>query len=146
MPSRASGRDLARELPVEPGARVLLARADIADPELPDAVRAKGALVEEATAYRTREAPEASRSLLAAALESTVPDAIVFTSGSAVRGLLELAGPEARDALRRVPAVGIGSVTTQVAREHGFRVAAEARQPSPEAVAAIAAEVARRDA
>ena len=81
VPTRASGEGIAEELPLRIGDRVLLARADIADDRLPDALRAAGANVASVVAYRTVEAPGASRGPLADALRSGAIDAFVFSSG-----------------------------------------------------------------
>jgi uroporphyrinogen-III synthase len=95
------------------GARVLLLQADIAGPELADALRERGALVDAVTAYRTvgRVPTEAERQALDEA------DAIVLASGSAARSLaaLEPAGAGALIAC-------IGPKTASAAREVGLRV------------------------
>ncbi|HEY3111353.1 MAG TPA: uroporphyrinogen-III synthase, partial [Chloroflexota bacterium] len=59
QPARAGGADLAAELPVVPGARLLLLRSDLADPATAEALRARGAQVDDVPAYRTvpRSAP-----------------------------------------------------------------------------------------
>jgi hydroxymethylbilane synthase len=108
------------------GSRVLLARADAADAALPRKLTEMGAHVDDVIAYRTRTGPEASRRVLHNALADRDVEAIVFASGSAVRGIVELAGENAARA-RALPAVTIGPKTSGVAREQGFEVAAEAR-------------------
>lgn len=114
------------------GLRVLLARADAAAADLPAALRAAGAAVEELPVYHTVVGPEASRPGVAAALADTRLAGAVFASGSAVRGLLRLGG----EAARRVPAVTIGPATTAVAEEEGLEVVAEAARPGVEELAA----------
>ena len=116
------------------GLRVLLARADAAAGDLPDALREAGALVEDLAVYHTAIGPESSRAGVAAALADPALAAAVFASGSAVRGLLRLGGAAAR----RVPAVTIGPATSAVARAEGLSVVAEAGRPGVEdLVAAI---------
>ena len=110
------------------GVRVLLARADAAAPDLPLRLRAGGAQVDELDVYRTVEGPESSRAPLDLALADPELTAVVFASGSAVRGLRRLA---ARD-VRWLPAVTIGPATSEAARREGFRIAAEAVRPSVE--------------
>ena len=61
VPSEPTGAALARELPLRPGDRVLVPRADIADRALADTLRDRGATVTDVIAYETREAPGASR-------------------------------------------------------------------------------------
>jgi uroporphyrinogen III methyltransferase/synthase len=103
------------------GRRVVLARADAATPDLREALRSRGALVEEVVAYRTVEGPAASRDRVRAALAQTL-DGVTFTSGSTVRGLHALLSPP--DALRAtaLPAFCIGPVTARIARRAGFAV------------------------
>lgn len=128
MPEQSRGVRVAEAIAgVEPlaGLRVLLARADAAADDLPAALRAAGARVEELAVYHTVVGPEASRPGVAAALADPALAAAVFASGSAVRGLLRLGG----EAARRLPAITIGPATTEVARAHGLRVVAEAERP-----------------
>ena len=110
------------------GLRVLLARADAAAPDLPAALRAAGAAVGELAVYHTVVGPEASRPAVAAALDDASLAAVLFASGSAVRGLLRLAPRDPR----RLPAITIGPATTEVAVAEGFRVAAQAARPGVE--------------
>ena len=140
-PSRSTAACLAREIPIQPGERVLLARADIAADTLPALLRARGAIVDEVVAYRTVEGPVESARLLEAAFEGPPIDAVVFTSGSTVRGLLTLAGPDRLEALRAIPAVCIGPETAREARRHGFAVMAEPAKQEAEALADAVAQV-----
>ncbi|HEX8938878.1 MAG TPA: uroporphyrinogen-III synthase, partial [Candidatus Limnocylindrales bacterium] len=118
------------------GCRVLLPRADAADPGLPAALRANGATAEEVVAYHTVEGPPASRAPLAAALARSDLAVVVAASGSAVRGLLRLVDdPLVRDRLDRLALVTIGPSTSGVAREAGLAVAEEAAEPTPVALA-----------
>src|SRR5207253_4534876 len=112
--------------------RVLLARADAAAPDLPRLLRAAGAAVDTLDVYRTVEGPEASRASLDLALADPDLAAVVFASGSAVRGMRRLADHD----VRSLPAVTIGPATSEVARREGFRVAAEAEKPSVEGMVA----------
>lgn len=139
MPSSASADALARELPAEAGERVLLPRADIADAALPDALRARGARITEVMAYETVEAPEASRSLLASALEDGPLDVLVLTSGSTARGLLALADAATRERLLGAPVVAIGEPTAGVARSLGFVSVLTSVSPAAPALAAFVA-------
>jgi uroporphyrinogen III methyltransferase / synthase len=107
------------------GQRVVLARADAATPALRDALERRGAIVEEIVAYRTVEAPPASRDLLHAALQRDL-NAVAFTSSSTVRGLVALASTTDRARIRTLASYCIGPVTATTAHEHGFHVAAVA--------------------
>ena len=84
-----------------------------------------GAQVDTLVAYRTITAPEASRRALVDALADGDVEAILFASGSAIRGTFELAGKDA-DRARALRAITIGPKTSNVARALGFDVAAEA--------------------
>ncbi|MCU0259548.1 MAG: uroporphyrinogen-III synthase [Ilumatobacteraceae bacterium] len=80
VPEVQRAEALAAALPAG-ATRVLVAQADIADPGLVEALRRRGAVVEEVTAYRTvaRRPDPAQRSLVADA------DAVLLASGSAAR-------------------------------------------------------------
>jgi hydroxymethylbilane synthase len=139
QPSYSDSTALALELPVTRGDRVLVVRGDLADEALAAALRARGAEVDDVIAYRTREAPEASRSLLRGALADGPIDAVVFTSGSTVRGLVSLARAEGLE-VASIPSVSIGPETAAAARDAGFSVVAVS--PASEA-SALAATTAR---
>ncbi len=119
VPDRATGAALAEAMPAPAGARVLLVRASAAGADLPEALRRRGAKVVELTAYETVEGPVESKEALEAALASGVA-VVVFASGSAARGYVNLGGSV------ELPAVTIGPRTSQAARDLGFTVAAEA--------------------
>lgn len=138
QPSQSSSRAMAAGLPVRPTERVLVVRGDLASPDLAVALRARGAEVDDIVAYRTREAPETSRVLLRRALMAGPVDAVVFTSGSTVRGLVKLAAEESIDVLS-TPSVCIGPETADAARAAGFRVLAISPEPDSAALAAATA-------
>lgn len=138
QPSRPSSSTMAAELPVARGDRVLLVRGDLAHEELAIALRSRGAEVDDLVAYRTCEAPEASRALLRHALADGPTDAVVFTSGSTVRGLVALARAEGL-AVAAIPSVCIGPETAQAARDAGFSVMAVSATPAAGALASATA-------
>jgi hydroxymethylbilane synthase len=137
-PTVARGRDLAETLPLAPGDRVLVARGSLADGSVPETLGERGAIVTAVDVYRTREAPESSRARLAAVLAGPPPAAVVFASGSAVRGLLALASDP--DRVRSIPAICIGPETTAEARARGFAVVAEANRRDAATLADLAAD------
>ena len=139
VPTAADATTLAAELPVGAGDRVLVPHGDIADPALVHALRGRGATVREAIAYRTIEAPDASRQLLSAALDDGPVDVLVLTSASTVRGLLALAGEEARAALLATPVVASGTKTGQAAVDAGFGQVIVAPAPDAGTLAAFIA-------
>ncbi len=130
VPAAATAAALAEELPIDPGRHVLLVRGDLADSRLGDRLRARGAVVDEAIAYRTVEAPAASAAALRAALRAGL-EGLVFTSGSTVRGLLALLSPDDRKAVVVLPAFCIGPSTAAAARTAGFVAVHESRAPDP---------------
>jgi uroporphyrinogen-III synthase len=111
------------------GRRILLPRAERARPVLAAGLRARGALVDEVTAYRT--VPDAGGAALIADLRAGAIDAITFTSSSTVRFFWEgLAGqmePADLAAAPRRPAIlCIGPITAATARALGLPVDAVA--------------------
>lgn len=92
---RANAAGLGAELVQLAGGAVLFPAADIASAALPDALRAAGIRTDVVTAYHT--VPGAGIAALGAALATRELDALVFTSPSAVRYLVE--GLRARDIL-----------------------------------------------
>ncbi len=126
------------------GRRVLLARADAAARALAEVLEEMGASVDDVVAYRTITGPPSSRGAVLEALQDEGLEAVVFASGSAARGLIELAGNDAGRA-RAVPAVTIGPKTSAAARELGFRVAGEAKTQDAAGVRAALREVFERE-
>jgi uroporphyrinogen III methyltransferase/synthase len=133
VPSQASASALADSLPDVKGKRIALVRASAAGSDLPEILRRRGASVEEIAAYATLEGPLTSAQQLRAALADAGLSAVVFGSGSAVRGYIALGGTN------QLPAVTIGPRTTASAREHGFDVIAEADSQSAEELASAVA-------
>ena len=141
QPTRSSAAGIAAELPIRPGDHVLLLRGDLANAELPDALIARGAEVDDVVAYVTREAPESSRALLRAALADHPLDAVLFTSGSTVRGMVALAATEPPVDVTSIPAVCLGPETAREARRLGFVVLADAPTRDASALAATTAQL-----
>jgi uroporphyrinogen-III synthase len=139
QPTKRSASSMAVDLPITPGDRVLLVRGDLADEELPKALRARGAVIDDVVAYSTQEAPETSRTALRQAFAEGPIEAVIFTSGSTVRGLAALARSETLDVLA-VPVVCIGAETATEARRAGFRVLAVSPVPQAAALATTAAK------
>ena len=134
VPAEANGRAIARALagagPMA-AARVLLARADAASPDLRIELESLGASVDEVVAYHTIEGPESAIGPLSALFGSSMPAAVVFGSGSAARGLLALAGRAgASDRVLQLPVAAIGPSTAAVARSLGFELVHQATEPS----------------
>ena len=122
VPERFVAEALVEALePVEvEGRRVLVARAAEARSVLPDALRGRGAEVDDVALYETVAEPlgDAER----AALERATY--VTFTSSSTVRFLLE-SGARPPEGAR---VVSIGPVTSATAQEHGLTVHVEAER------------------
>ncbi len=139
VPERFVAEALVEEL--EPvaveGRRVLVARAAEARDVLPDALRARGADVDDVALYDTVAEPLTDAAL--AALERATY--VTFTSSSTVRLLLESGARPPAGA--RV--VSIGPVTSATAEEHGLTVDVEAERHDIDGlVAALTADAQQR--
>ncbi len=118
--------------------RILLARAEVARDVIPDALRAAGAAVDVADAYRN-VMPEVAPALLRAALEQGI-DAATFTSSSSVTHLADAAHAAGVEfPFAGVKGVSIGPITSQTLREAGWEPVAEA---NPSDISGLIAAVA----
>lgn len=122
MPDRSTTGALGDAFPPGEG-RVLLPRADIASPTLPELLRERGYEPVTIDAYVTGQ-PDGLPPAAAARLEAGEVDLLAFTSSSTVRNFVELTAE--LDWSGRV--VSIGPVTTETCRELGIEVAVEATQ------------------
>ena len=127
---RATG--LVGEFPADAG-RVLVAQADRAGPSLVDGLRAKGAVVDAVTVYRTtlRRPSSDELSQLCAA------DVIVLASGSAAESLHAAVGVPSSARL-----VAIGPTTASAAGALGLTVTVAASPSVADVVAAVTATAA----
>ena len=133
VPEVATTAALGESFPSGPG-RVLLARADLANPELTVILRAKGWDTTEVVAYHTVPVDAldpAARRLL----DGGEVDWVAFTASSTVEGFLRGYGGPPPPGVR---VAAIGPVTAGTARSAGIRVAATATEHTiPGLVAAI---------
>jgi len=107
------------------GQSVLLVRAEVARDVIPDALRAAGAIVDVADAYRNGM-PAAAPQLLRSAIAQGV-DAATFTSSSSVTHLAEAAKAAGVPwPLAGVSAISIGPITSGTLRAFGWEPAIEA--------------------
>lgn len=121
------------------GQRILLPRADIARQALAQELRARGAVVDEVTAYRTIpvDSPEEARQTL---LDAGV-DIATFTSSSTVRNFAALLGDVAPgEVLRNTLVACIGPITAQTAEELGIRVDVVAQEHTIEGLVQVIVE------
>ncbi len=121
---------------VTDGLRVLIAQADLATGELGEALRAAGHTVVEVTAYRTavaesaispEPAPEVAPGVASIASSVVDADAVLFASGSAVRGWISAVGHETPPVV-----IAIGPSTAAVVSELGLDLTAVAADHSLE--------------
>ncbi|MBI4670354.1 MAG: hydroxymethylbilane synthase [Chloroflexi bacterium] len=119
IPTKFLGEQVARELPVSNGQRVLLLRADIASDVLADVLKTRDVNVLDIDAYRTVRANARS-------LDWNAVDAVTFTSSSTVRNLMALLDDDARAQLRTRDIFCIGPVTADAARDLGLNISAVA--------------------
>jgi uroporphyrinogen III methyltransferase/synthase len=113
-PSSFLTQRLADELPYALGKRVLLLRADIADPVMSKRLRRRGFEVTEFPIYRT----EHTEGGVDRRLDDV--DLIVFASPSAVKGFCRKLTASKLEKLRETRVASIGPVTATAARENGF--------------------------
>jgi uroporphyrinogen III methyltransferase / synthase len=127
VPPEAVGESMAEAL-IGQGVRderILLLVADIARPQLAEALRAAGALCDSLPVYRTK-CPTALSDEFLRRFDHGEVEWITLTSPSAFHNLVALLGPGRGQRLRSVRLASIGPVTTQAIREAGHAIAAEA--------------------
>ena len=112
------------------GQRVLLVRAAVARDVVPEALRAVGAEVVIVDAYRTVVPADAAGRARAIFGAESLPDAVVFTSGSTVTHLLDVLRDAGLAFPSQVACVSIGPVTSVALRDAGLVVAAAAATAS----------------
>jgi len=108
------------------GSRILLPRAMEARSVLPVELTRMGAMVDEVTAYETRQAENSAADLIARLTEGSI-DMVTFTSSSTVKNFHRLLPPDRVDRLMKgVSVASIGPITSQTARDLGLSVTIEA--------------------
>jgi uroporphyrinogen III methyltransferase/synthase len=143
MPEVYTTREIAAGIGDVAGERILLPRAAQAPKQLAQALRGKGAVVDEVAAYRTLAVGAADE--LKALLEDAQIDIVTFTSSSTVRNLVRMLGGDI-ERLRGPTVACIGPVTATTAARLGIRVDVVAREHTIAGlVEAIAAAVAERE-
>jgi uroporphyrinogen III methyltransferase / synthase len=137
VPARAVAEGLVEALAGVPLERVLIAGAAESRPVLAEALRARGATVDEVALYETVAEPLDD----AARAAATGADYLLLASGSAVRFFARAAGDGAFDGPR---IASIGPATSAELRAHGREPDLEADPHTPDGlVAALLADAAR---
>jgi uroporphyrinogen III methyltransferase/synthase len=144
LPEVYTSEEIAAGIGDVAGQRMLLPRAARAPKQLAQALRGKGAVVDEVAAYRTLAV--AAPDELKALLSDGQIDIVTFTSSSTVRNLVaSLQGPTPADVLSRCLVACIGPVTARTAARLGIRVDVVAREHTiPGLVEAIVNAVTER--
>jgi uroporphyrinogen III methyltransferase / synthase len=134
LPAEARGAALPAAMAphLAPGARVLMARANLADPGPAEALRALGARVDDVVAYRTL-AEGGDVEALQGALRRREIDYVTFTSSSTVGNLVERLG--GAEWLAGVRVAVMGPETRKAAEAAGLTVHLMAEQVSLEGLA-----------
>ena len=133
-PSIANGEALAAELPRVHGARILLPSGSLSEERLGDALRSRGAHVEQVRVYETVAVPlnpELAETVLAA-------DAITFASASSAQFLRLALGEAAMP--DQIQLCAIGERAAASVKAAFGRVDGVAKEPSIEALAAAVVE------
>ncbi len=124
-----TGEGLGRTLPVIEGERVVVAVAELASDDLPNALKRRGIDFEVVTAYRTL-APETSSSDFD---RIRAADLVLVTAPSVIERLLDRLDPAELPAL-----IAIGEPTAAAIRSRGLEVAATATKPTTDGLIAAA--------
>ena len=103
------------------GKKFLLPRAAVARETLPDQLRAQGATIDVAPAYRTVRPKTDTKALTRRIKEGSI-DALTFTSSSTVTHFMGLVGEELKSQLAKVAIACIGPVTAKTAESAGLKV------------------------
>jgi uroporphyrinogen-III synthase len=132
IPPQYLAESLAETLaPHAPNSNMLLIRAAEARDHLPEALRAAGATLTIAEAYRNQIPPEsipALQSLFSS--PEHYPDAITFTSASTARNLFALLEAANLTLPAGITLASIGPITTQTLRDLGHPPTVESSEPT----------------
>ena len=135
VPSNARGSVVAAEIEDVQGKTILLPRAKIATPDLPNGLRKRGARVEEIPIYDTVKVQNESSQIIEAELLEGRIDFVTFTSSSTVLNFLEMFPTRtAKELLTNVQVAVIGPTTEATATQHGVRVDVVAKEASIESL------------
>ena len=120
VPEPYTGAALAAALPLRADEHALLPQADLATPELAEALRARGARVATFVAYRTT-LPHHDATALRRMLAMGELDAVTFASPSSAHNLCAVLGDDAAALLATTVIACIGPSTAAAVRAEGLR-------------------------
>lgn len=135
IPSQSRGNVVAEEIDDVDGMKILLPRAKIGSPDLPQILRERGAHVDDMSIYDTvKVESECSEDIAKDLLDGRI-DFVTFTSSSTVTNFLEMF-PEhnATDLLANVKVAVIGPSTEATAVKWGIRVDVVAKDATIESL------------
>ncbi|WP_263379500.1 uroporphyrinogen-III synthase [Granulicella paludicola] len=142
IPEKAIAESLAESLlphalqPDGTPTRFLLIRAESARDHLPDTLRAAGAVVTIAPAYRTITPADSIAAIQHLFSDpSSYPDAITFTSSSTVTNLLALLEVSSLSLPFGIPRISIGPITSKTLTDLNLSPHTEASEPTIPALA-----------
>ena len=142
IPSHSRGSVIAAEIEGIRDRRVLLPRAKIATADLPDALRKRGAHVDDVPLYDTVKVPGENREVIETDLLNGNIDLVTFTSSSTVTNFLEMfPAHQPTVLLADVKVAVIGPTTQKTAVEHGVHVDVMAKEASVKSLVAAIVEV-----
>jgi len=122
IPQEFTSAGLGQEIMNIEGKRILLPRSQLADDTLPQALKAKGAMVTALTLYTTEyiDTPDKNLEKMLADNDSSLY--VTFTSPSTISGFTMRLGKSILDqVIEELPVVCIGPVTAEAARHVGFK-------------------------
>ena len=135
VPSHSRGSAIAAEMEDVRGKKILLPRAKIANADLPNGLREKGAVVDDVPLYDTVKVASENRDDIEADLLNGRIDFVTFTSSSTVTNFLEMFPTHAPAALLpEVKVTVIGPTTQKTVEEYGVPVDVIAKEASVESL------------
>jgi uroporphyrinogen-III synthase len=106
---------------IQPGERVLLARADIANPELAKGLKAQNIQIEDLVVYHT--IPDAGdKETMAGLFQAGKVYYLTFTSPSTVTNFMSVMGSEMLGIINRCKIICIGPITARTSLDFGINV------------------------
>jgi uroporphyrinogen III methyltransferase/synthase len=135
VPSHSRGSAITAEMEDVQGKKILLPRAKIATPDLPNGLRQKGALVDDVPLYDTVKVASENRDEIESDLLNGRIDLVTFTSSSTVTNFLEMF-PSHTPAvlLANVKVAVIGPTTQKTAMKHDVQIDVIAKEASVESL------------
>ncbi len=123
VPSHSSGNVIVDEIENVDKKKILLPRAKIATPELPNGLRERGAQVDDVAIYDTVKVENECKDVILKDLLEGRIDVVTFTSSSTVRNFLDMFPKQnVEDLLSNVSVATIGPTTEATATKHGLKV------------------------